>query len=467
MELYPRQAEVMQTCLNALNHPTKYNHGRIILAGETGVGKTYITSALLKHFKSVIVYCPSSVFKKWQRVIKGFDARKLGVFSTSKNFDQETFNQAPIKLVRYSQKNQFTSCFKGPVDLVVIDEYSQIKYNKDLYDFVEQGQRCLLLSGTPFNMKHGVNVDSLIGLYPELVYSYYWKFRLALYYAGDQQMRFMKMLAYIWRFVAVTINLDEVKINQDDVKQQLSIYQLALSPEQRAYYQLLSRQMSENEVINYLDQMDQSPVYEYRRQKSLLFKDGKKVLEPVKGMHQKGKMLLSFLLKPIQLKDTEKYRHLKQLVGKTGNKLVFVRQDGLRKRLADLLTNDGLTVKVVPKSISKGDLESWINQHIDDYDALLINPSRIVYGIDLTTVDMIVWYQLLDKLDEVIQTNRRAYRLSSTKDSTVYFLVYGNTTQDDQLQTLANNYAANAIASGHQEDDPLAKLSDIVNRELG
>ena len=80
---------------------------------------------------------------------------------------------------------------------------------------------------------------------------------------------------------------------------------------------------------------------------------------------------------------------------------------------------------------------------------------------------MIVWYQLLDKLDEVIQTNRRAYRLSSTKDSTVYFLVYGNTTQDDQLQTLANNYAANAIASGHQKDDPLAKLSDIINGELG
>lgn len=97
---------------------------------------------------------------------------------------------------------------------------------------------------------------------------------------------------------------------------------------------------------------------------------------------------------------------------------------------------------------------------------MLINPLTISHGVDINTASQIIWYQLLSSLTTTIQTQRRIYRLSSTKNSLIHYLVYAETSQVDLIKDISNSYKNNAATYGTRTKDNLSKLTGILFETL-
>lgn len=71
IKLYPKQQEVVDNLLKTYQNPQHIARGRLYISGEMGVGKTYMGSVILKKLqpKHALVLAPSTVLKKWQKVL--------------------------------------------------------------------------------------------------------------------------------------------------------------------------------------------------------------------------------------------------------------------------------------------------------------------------------------------------------------------------------------------------------------
>lgn len=91
----------------------------------------------------------------------------------------------------------------------------------------------------------------------------------------------------------------------------------------------------------------------------------------------------------------------------------------------------------------------------------MLLPEKVNVGIDIHA-EQLVWYQLMPKLDKVIQAQRRVCRLSSKSKSLVTIMVYDTHYENDRAKQLSEATKNNALTYGVKQKDALAQLTGIL-----
>ena len=126
-----------------------------------------------------------------------------------------------------------------------------------------------------------------------------------------------------------------------------------------------------------------------------------------------------------------------------------------------LINSYGYKSAELKASVKAEKREEFINKLIKDkYDVLICNPSLIETGLNLLDFTTIVFYQLGYNLNTMRQASRRSWRLSQTKDITVYFLYYESTTQEATLSLMATKLHAAQSMEGKFSEEGLRAMSD-------
>jgi SAM-dependent methyltransferase len=156
--------------------------------------------------------------------------------------------------------------------------------------------------------------------------------------------------------------------------------------------------------------------------------------------------------------------------------LVYVRQTGerdIQQRLKEFLEDNGLRVGVLKPTLQPARRASWILKNAAHMDVLLTNAKLVKVGLNLTTFNTGIFYEMDWSLYVVWQAMRRLYRPGAPKPVMMYFPVYENT-MEEHLQSLVGQKMASAqmfygdeVAGALTEDDSGDLLNDLVRMALG
>ena len=156
--------------------------------------------------------------------------------------------------------------------------------------------------------------------------------------------------------------------------------------------------------------------------------------------------------------------------------LVYVRQTGerdIQERLKELLEDNGLRVGILKPSLAPAKRATWIFNNSSKFDVLLTNAKLVKVGLNLTTFNTGIFYEMDWSLYVVWQAMRRLYRPGAPKPVMMYFPVYENT-MEEHLQSLVGQKMASAqmfygdeVAGALTEDDSGDLLNDLVRMALG
>lgn len=499
MPLLGQQITVAKEINAALNRENQFTQKTIYLAGEMGVGKTYISAQLIADRLTAnpkakcLIVAPSNVITKWQHVLKEFTTAKSTIFNIRKTYDQQQLIIDPIVICSKTNWPKLQAETTLQPDFLIVDEIHQYKKGtKTMVTLKDNLSLChkrhvpvLLLTGTIFDRKLNDVSRLLIISHPNLFFTVIdinyanWFANFNYKYAND----ISKFMKDFWQYIAFNLNLAEVKhaINhndQHDLHQTIAPIDLIMpNSEQKAFYNLMVAQLEEagrsfeNASYQAAQRLDMPSINQPIKHQHRIFNFSS-------NYHNKNfKFRLNYqdILSPalsltdIKLQNTQKYQRLTKILKQTPQKtLILVKDPALIKALNQALTRDGFKVGVVPKKIHRCDISHYINDQLKQptIDAMLINPLTISHGVDINTASQIIWYQLLSSLTTTIQTQRRIYRLSSTKNSLIHYLVYAETSQVDLIKDISNSYKNNAATYGTRTKDNLSKLTGILFETL-
>jgi hypothetical protein len=134
----------------------------------------------------------------------------------------------------------------------------------------------------------------------------------------------------------------------------------------------------------------------------------------------------------------------------------------LKSRLPKQLENEGIKCAVMSTSIKSSEREAWVEKQVKEknIDVLLCNPTLVETGLDLLDFTTIIFYQVGYNLFTLRQASRRSWRLSQTKDVTVYFMYYRNTVQEQALSLMATKLQAAMAIEGKFSEEGLNAMSN-------
>lgn len=172
-------------------------------------------------------------------------------------------------------------------------------------------------------------------------------------------------------------------------------------------------------------------------------------------------------LSEIKLTNSQKFNQLKQIIKDNDQQTILILLNGDQNliRLAKAVKQaTNRSVKTMNKNIKPNNRADFINDWLsaDNQNILIANANHIKTGIDLNSVSVIVWYQLLPELADILQTQRRARRLSSKHDSKVHYLAYQDTYQENLIKELSKSNTNNAATYNWRSEDALSQLQGIL-----
>jgi len=134
----------------------------------------------------------------------------------------------------------------------------------------------------------------------------------------------------------------------------------------------------------------------------------------------------------------------------------------LKSRLPKQLENEGIKCAVMSTSIKSSEREAWVEKQVKEknIDVLLCNPTLVETGLDLLDFTTIIFYQVGYNLFTLRQASRRSWRLSQTKDVTVYFMYYRDTVQEQALSLMATKLQAAMAIEGKFSEEGLNAMSN-------
>lgn len=168
---------------------------------------------------------------------------------------------------------------------------------------------------------------------------------------------------------------------------------------------------------------------------------------------------VNFRLKPITIQQTAKFHRLQAIIQQAPKKrfLIYAHDS----QVIDILCHE-LHAFTLTDDVDATQYADYINQQFErGHNIAVIDPRMISEGIDISA-DYLIWYQLIDNYNQMLQAQRRVYRLSSTRKSRVYYLIYEDTQQEATAKNLSNAAKNNAAVHGAREEDNLAKLTGIL-----
>lgn len=278
------------------------------------------------------------------------------------------------------------------------------------------------------------------------------------YFASDKIYSLSNFISQLWQYISVGIGLDDVdelSSSINDVKQEvMPITPIPLSKLEKTYLQMTRQfyrgtnsQTREMFIMNYLDQPARSNLLKPRQ------------FGRVNWVSNQQMYYVNFKLKPITIKETVKFARLQKIIQQAPDKryLIYAHDSQVIKILCDELNAFTLT-----DDIDSTQYASYINtQYEQGHNIAVIDPRKISEGIDISA-DYLIWYQLIDNYNQMLQAQRRVYRLNSTRKSRVYYLIYEDTQQERTAKNLSNAAKNNAAVYGAREEDNLAKLTGIL-----
>lgn len=463
--LFGRQETIANEIRDAISSDNFYLSHAAYISGEMGVGKTYITSKIITDLQTddnfTIIIAPKQVSQKWQKVLIDFGAKNVQIYNRKNAIDP--------KGILILQPRDLTPAYlelsNSQIQLVVYDEIHTLKPNTKPFENLT-GIR------PPANMTWGEKTKPMfLGLTGTIF--------------GQNQENLNQILAYThpnisplystldlsvfmmyWSQVAWTISLSDVEShfssdNSDDIVQEIApIVPIIPTAEQKLVYEIARLQLTESHFTN----VEQSAIQlldlpETKTVKSRHLKTNRFQTQA----HKNVDFSLSYAVNDIDFKKTPKYQKLLEILDKPEKTLVFVNDTKLIAKLAATLTEDGVHVATLPKSKKPHEYSQFINDALStNTDVFIIEPMKISVGVDINTASRIVWYQILSDLNSTIQAQRRVYRLSSTKSSTIHYLAYANTYQEKLIKEISESSKKNALSYGSNDDSNLAKLSGLL-----
>ena len=544
MQLYQAQANVVQTLINAYQANNIYRDSKIYVSGETGVGKTYIGSAiandeLTNQHRPVLIVTPSTVVLKWKRVLTETNSdlkEQITCITRPKEF--VSFNKK-ITIISADLLNRWLKQYRHTLinmadqslPFLIFDEIHKIQKSQFeafahliAMQTAEHRMPMLLLSGTIFNrswhdlgqllalthphlIAHALNIydisPSLLAMTQRTVnkvnhpsdegyqnlddvlpvtisvndFDFYpWQSHKKSE-LNDSQRAVKKLMAAavsrmassqiyslsnfisrIWQYISVGIGLDDVQelsSNVDEIKQEvMPIKAIPLSKLERAYlamtrqfYRGTNKNTREMFIMNYLDQPARSNLLKPKQH-------GR-----VDWFSDQQMYYVNFRLKPITIQQTAKFHRLQAIIQQAPKKrfLIYAHDS----QVIDILCQE-LNAFTLTNDVDSTKYADYINQQFEQgHNIAVIDPRKISEGIDISA-DYLIWYQLIDNYNQMLQAQRRVYRLSSTRKSRVYYLIYEDTQQEATAKNLSNAAKNNAAVHGAREEDNLAKLTGIL-----
>ncbi len=156
--------------------------------------------------------------------------------------------------------------------------------------------------------------------------------------------------------------------------------------------------------------------------------------------------------------------------------LVYVRQTASRDiqpRLEQVLTDAGLRARVLPASLSPSKREAWIEKHVHDLDALIVNPRKVETGLDLVAFSTAVFYEPDYSLYTLWQAMRRVWRLGQTQPVKVVYAVYEDSMEEAALALMGEKLKAAMLLYGDNANSAISEnvgdgdfLGELAKRVL-
>lgn len=528
-QLYPAQQRAVNQLIKAYRTPNHISNQHLFVSGEMGVGKTYIASKLAHDLgaKRVLIVSPKTVTTKWQRIFNEFNSQlsKPAIVHSSRgkiiNTDADISIVTPRDLKRYLEQkftefdfehfedivniyirdnsglrlssNDYAGLIerlqkldlvaKSLYDLVIVDEVHTFKAKTNpflglIFLNLSLHTKIINLTGTIYNQNLSRLADLLmisntkavnyaLGKISNLSYHEY-PALISILHRSDL------FYTLLFKYIAVQISLNDVKnnlkrANEDEIKQTIvPPISIALSNEQQTWIELATYQLNHlnrsprklNEIINnYLDYPSQAQPTITIRRKLNATNSGREKLTVIR------KSYVGLQLTPIELKDTPKFQQVLDIKAKypTAKTLIFVNTKNLAKKLAQKLPK----AKSLPASVRANEYSKYINNALaNGTDIFVVTPRQISVGVDITTADQIIWYQIPEDVAKIIQAQRRIYRLNSTKSSRIFYLYYAGTYQEEIIKQVSQASVKNAGSYNVRTTDNLAKITHILLPEI-
>ena len=157
--------------------------------------------------------------------------------------------------------------------------------------------------------------------------------------------------------------------------------------------------------------------------------------------------------------------------------LVYVRQTGerdIQERLSQLLSSHGLQAEILKPSLSPASRAGWIKRHAEKCDVMISNARLVEVGLNLTSFQTAIFFELEWSLYTLWQAMRRLYRPGATKRVQLYFPVYEGALEDTALSLIGAKMQAAQVFYGDEvggalseESDSSDLLSDVVRAAMG
>lgn len=464
-KLYGKQQAIADEITEAITSDNVALGHTVFISGEMGVGKTYIASEIARELKDpeklTLVISPAETTTKWKAVIEEFTKQEATIFAPKTKV-------VPTKGILILTDRQLTAALDGLIqaqsnmDLIIYDEIHKLKPGTKPYENITEIRTketpFLALTGTIFSQNTDKLSTMLSWLYPNIP---------ELANSTNEREFFM----YYWTQVAWSISLADVQSDfttdgADDILQDIApIKMIKPTLEQLAVYNVSKHQLSSIKVPH--PEATAASILDLPGQSLQKRRNLKTLGQPI-NYNAIRDFQLGFTLRDIEFTHTPKYQRAVEILKESDEKtIIFVSDQNLISKLKTTLTADGFKVSTLPASLKSHEYSEYINaEFTNNCDVFIVNPMRISTGVDITTASRIIWYQLLEDLGSTLQAQRRVYRLSSTKNSTVHYLAYEGTYQDDLIREISESAKSNALSYGQNDTSNLAKLTGLLFGDL-
>lgn len=491
MPLLGHQQETEQEILNYFqeNHNTSY-----YLSGEPGVGKTYITSKFIADYlqqrpnHKILIISPANVIKKWINVLSEYNPSEKANRINRKHQEATTniniVSNRDLSIIDYMDNRIFS--------LIVYDEIHEVKAGRASYEHLKTllqknnyQPNLLGLTGTIFNQ----DLNSLNELFRLTNEKQYYEYQKSAYFDRRNIAIFINRF---WQYVSTTINLANVNADLEKVEIEQKIMPIKLIPlttEEKLFYDFTKarcQQLSKSgdklasDLIDFPNTTQfitkhtfKTTINDYRELRANA--DNKMLLDfnnafpdnNQEKITRKEQYVSAVSLKELNLTNTQKFNRVKKILTDNPHQTVLVLlngNDNLKRLAKALIPASDRQIEILKPNTKPTMRAKTINDYLNQKDdnILIANANSIKTGIDLNSVNIIIWYQLLPNLSDILQTQRRAHRLNSDSESKVYYLAYKNTSQEYLINELSQSNTKNASAYGRRSTDALSQLQGIM-----
>jgi len=158
---------------------------------------------------------------------------------------------------------------------------------------------------------------------------------------------------------------------------------------------------------------------------------------------------------------------------------IYTQRRDVRPKIEVALRRVGLRALVMPDNVSAQKREQWILRNQGDIDVLIVNPKKVMTGLDLLEFPTLIFYQVGYSTHVLRQASARARRPGQTNDCRVIYMYYKDTIQEKALALMGEKEAASqalegvfdtkalrALMNGGVDNDILGALAGRLEEEL-